>query len=81
MTQPIINDLKSNLELDREALESLAGGKHGGFKHKGYRHHYRRRHYGYKHAYKYFYKENYNYAYAYPKFDYYYPTYYGGYGC
>jgi len=39
MSQIIISDLESNLELDRKALSDVLGGKNrnGGYKNRGYR--------------------------------------------
>jgi hypothetical protein len=77
----IVNDLEMNLELDREALEDLTGGKKGygyGYKHK--KHYYKkyRRPYYFKKAryfdyYESYYRPHKKYGYT-PKFNY-------GYGC
>lgn len=76
MTQIIISDLEANLELDRQALSGVLGGKYGsGFKGFGGKHH--RRHRFSKYYKKEYYREeyyssNYSNKHCYtPKFDYY----------
>ena len=72
MTQLMMSDLETGLELDREALEGLSGGHH-----RGRRLHCRRR----NSSYKCFCRAYFKHDYCYPNYYYYTTKSFYGFGC
>lgn len=86
MNTLIITDLEMSLELDRDALKGLSGGRNGQKHYKGYKGGYKGyKGYDYGYSYKQYYKEEYfSYGCFAPKRYCFAPTFfygYGGYGC